>query len=284
MCWDFFLFSTAQGTQAPMLAINISFFTHKSRQAGGGRERRVREKQCRLRHNLLKSTFLWKKSTLSLFTVKIPGSRDRKEVWRSQSCCWIVWHPFTIDHMTAPLMLARCVSVREHSCALWTESVGLTCDRATQDANVSASGELSLARTWLKIYRGVHKWCLQISITYPDAVYWNALAPRSFRLVAATTVALDNCTVLLFPAKFSWAGGKPQMSTWRRLRKCRGSSPSKQKHCPLVLCCCKSPDCKSPRQTVYDPRCENLPGLQQKLVWHQTLLRVCPVVKTNGFN
>ena len=52
----------------------------KSRQAGGGRERIVREKQSCLFHDLLRSTFLLKKSTLSLFTVKIPGSRDRKDV------------------------------------------------------------------------------------------------------------------------------------------------------------------------------------------------------------
>lgn len=73
-------FSTAQGTQAQMLAINMSFFTQKSHQAGGGRERRVTEKQCCLFHNLLKSTVLLKKSTLSVFTVKIPGSRERKHV------------------------------------------------------------------------------------------------------------------------------------------------------------------------------------------------------------
>lgn len=69
-----FFFSTAQGTQARMLAINTSFFYTKSRQAGGGRERIVREKQRRLFHDLLKSAFLLKKSTLSFFTVKIPGS------------------------------------------------------------------------------------------------------------------------------------------------------------------------------------------------------------------
>lgn len=52
----------------------------KSRQAGGGRERRVIEKQCCLFHDLLKNAFLLKKFTLSFFTVKIPGSRDRKDV------------------------------------------------------------------------------------------------------------------------------------------------------------------------------------------------------------
>lgn len=108
----------------------------------------------------------------------------------------------------------------------------------------------------------------------------------SFNLVyrcCDNRVALTNA--LIFSSlQFSWAGDRLRMSTSRHLRKYQGSSPSMQKRCPLALCCCKWPDCISLRQIVYDPRCENLPGLRQKLVWRRILLRACPVVKTNGFN
>lgn len=90
MCWDSFFNSPRHS--GSKVGNNYVILYTKSRQAGDGRERIVREKQCRLFHDLLKSMFLLKKSTLSFFTVKIPGSRDRKDVWRSQSFCWIAWH------------------------------------------------------------------------------------------------------------------------------------------------------------------------------------------------
>lgn len=111
------------------------------------------------------------------------------------------------------------------------------------------------------------------------------IASWSFKLVyrCCDRVALTNA--LIFSSlHFSWAGDKLQMSTSRHLRKFQGSSPSRQKRCPLVLCCCKSLDCISLRPIVSDPRCGNLPGLQQKPEWRQILLRACPVVKTNRFN
>lgn len=83
---------------------------------------------------------------------------------------------------------------------------------------------------------------------------------------------------------FSWAGDKLRMSTWRPLRKYRGSSPSRQKRYPLVLCCCKSLDCKSPPRIVYGPRCESLPGLLRRLAWRRILLPACPVEVINRFN
>lgn len=85
-------------------------------------------------------------------------------------------------------------------------------------------------------------------------------------------------------SQFSWAGGRPQMSTSRHLRKYRGLSPSTRTRCPPALCCCTSLGCKSPPQKVYDPRCGSWPGRRRKLVWRRTLLRVCPVVRTNRFN
>lgn len=80
-------FSTAQGTQAQTLAINIHHSSDKSRQAGVVRERRVTEKQCCLVRNLLKSAVLSKKqkSTWPFFTVKIAGSRDRKKTYEGLS-------------------------------------------------------------------------------------------------------------------------------------------------------------------------------------------------------
>lgn len=124
---------------------------------------------------------------------------------------------------------------------------------------------------------------LEISLN-PDAIHWNN------GLLIFRTLPMPCQTKWLqplrwsLPLQFSWAGDKPQMSTSRRLRKFRGSSPSMQKRCPLGLCCCKSLDYISLQPIVSDPRCENSPGLRQKLVWHQILLRACPVVKTNRFN
>lgn len=97
-------------------------------------------------------------------------------------------------------------------------------------------------------------------------------------------MALNRCNVLRFPPPFSWAGDRLQMSTSRHLRKSQGSSPSRQKRCPLELCCCKSLDCISPPPIVSGPRCENSPGLPRKLAWRQILLRACPAVQTNRFN
>lgn len=114
----------------------------------------------------------------------------------------------------------------------------------------------------------------------PDAIHWNNLL-MTFRISsnkAVTTLALAKA--LRFSSlQFSWAGDKLRMSTSRHLRKYRGSSPSMQKRCPLALCCCTSLDYKFLPRTVYDPRCENSPGLQQKLAWHRILLRACPVTK-----
>lgn len=73
-----FFFSTAQGTQAQMLAINTSFFYTKSRQAGGGRERRVREKQRRLFHDLLKKHIPFKEVHLGPFHSENPWQSRQK--------------------------------------------------------------------------------------------------------------------------------------------------------------------------------------------------------------
>lgn len=124
---------------------------------------------------------------------------------------------------------------------------------------------------------------LEISLN-PDAIHWN-----NGLLIFWITLPMLCQTEWLQPLhwsllQLSWAGDKPQMSTSRHLRKFRGLSPSMQKRCPLGLCCCKSLDYISLQPIVSDPRCENSPGLRQKLVWHQILLRACPMVKTNRFN
>lgn len=126
---------------------------------------------------------------------------------------------------------------------------------------------------------------LQISLTNPDAIHWkNQLLIFQISLpVLCETEWLQQLHRPL-PLQFSWAGDKLQMSTSRHLRKFQGLSPSTQKHCPPGLCCCKLLDYISLRLIVSDPRCENLPGLQQKLVWRQILLRACPVVETNRFS
>lgn len=123
----------------------------------------------------------------------------------------------------------------------------------------------------------------------PDAIHWHNLLRLADVLneftEAVTTLVLAKTTELLFPAvQFSWAGDRLRMSTSRHLHKYRGWSPSMQKRCPLALCCCMSLDCKFLPRTVYDPRCENLPGLLQKLAWHRTLLQACPVANTVWFN
>lgn len=109
-------------------------------------------------------------------------------------------------------------------------------------------------------------------------------ALRRRRPTLASSPLASAAELIPFRWRFSWAGGKPRMSTWRRRRICRGSSPSTQKRCPPALCCCTWPGCKSPRRTVYGPRCENSPGPRRKLVWRRIPLRACPVVETNGFN
>lgn len=58
----------------------------KSRQAGGGRERRVREKQCRLFHNLSKSTFLFKEVPLVHFHSENPWQSRQKRRLKKSFC------------------------------------------------------------------------------------------------------------------------------------------------------------------------------------------------------
>lgn len=155
------------------------------------------------------------------------------------------------------------------------------CIRAPRGAKVSIFGDLS--PTWES---GKTIKCPQMmfsNIYNKSRCYSLKQSPPDLSNAVTNRVALTN--LFIFSSlHFSWAGDKLQMSTSRHLRKYQGLSPSMQKRCPLVLCCCKSLDCISLRQIVSDPRCENLPDLQQKLVWRRIHLRACPVVKTNGFN
>lgn len=176
-------------------------------------------------------------------------------------------------------------------------SVGLLHVQAPQDATVSISSDLSPTSTHPS---PPHTWkcggkkIYQVSIN--DA--WNTSnksqcyslkwSPADLEIglpMLRLAVWLQQLALISSPAvQFSWAGDKPQMSTSRHPRKSRGWSPSTRKRCPLGLCCCKLPDYKSLPLIVSGPRCENLPGLQQKLAWRRILLRACPAVKTNWFN
>lgn len=37
----------------------------------------------------------------TVFTVKIPGSRDRKDIWRSRLLCWTAWHRISKNYATS---------------------------------------------------------------------------------------------------------------------------------------------------------------------------------------
>ncbi len=147
----------------------------KSHQAGGGRERivREREKQWRLIHILLEKTVLLKKSTLSFFTVKIPGSRDRKDVWRSQSIfvelwdfCWLK----TTWPSSVLLTLAAHFGLREHP--LLSGAASAACSNETTrrpGVHLSTTGcqsvhfsDPSLKWESGKNLSSVHKWRFQI--------------------------------------------------------------------------------------------------------------------------
>lgn len=98
-------FSTAQGTQAQTLAINIHHSSDKNHvKQVVVRERRVTEKQCCLVRNLSKNTILSKNKEvhLAFFHSENPWqSRQKKDIWRTQSFCWLVWHLFSKNYMTS---------------------------------------------------------------------------------------------------------------------------------------------------------------------------------------
>lgn len=202
-------FSTAQGTQAWMLAINTSFFTQNHvKQVVVEKEEWERNNAVFFMTSRRARSFL-KKSPLSFFTVKIPGSRDRKDVWRSQSFCYSVslkttWPP------TLLLMLGPSVWSPRTSCALrvWHQMLFSNETTSRPDVHWSATGRHRSVHfhravphgNLVKIYRGVHKLCFQISKTTPDAIYWNTCLLIFIVYRCCDNSGFDDCIDLLFPA------------------------------------------------------------------------------------
>lgn len=77
--------------------------------------------------------------------------------------------------------------------------------------------------------------------------------------------------------QFSWANGKARRSIWSLHQIFRCCSPSRRRRCQPVLCCCRSPSCRSRQQKVSCSRYLSLLARRRKLVSHRSLLPTCPV-------